>query len=50
MNDKIKLYLLLTIGRPIAAIAGFGLGYGLGKLVWGVYNKIDDYCYYKRRG
>lgn len=49
MNDKIKLYLLFGIGRPIAAIAGFGLGYGLGKLVYCVYDKIETYCYYHTR-
>lgn len=48
MDDGIRLATILSL-RPVAAIAGFGLGYGLGKLVCGIYNKIDDYCYYKRR-
>jgi len=50
MNNGIKLSLMLGIGGPMALIGGLCLGYGCGKLVCGVCNKIGDYCYYKRRG
>jgi hypothetical protein len=49
MNDVTRTILLLTIVRPIAGIVGFGIGYGLGKVVSTAWNKIDDYYYYRKR-
>lgn len=50
MNNNVKLQLMLGITGPIAGIVGFGFGYGLGKIVYGIWNKLDDYCYYKKKG
>lgn len=49
MNNTAKTILLFTIARPIAGVVGFGIGYGLGKVVVTVWDKIDDYCYYRKR-
>ena len=49
MNNTTKTILLLTMARPIAAVVGLGIGYGFGKVVATVWNKIDDYCYYRKR-
>lgn len=50
MNNNVKLQLMLGIGGPVACIVGFGLGYGAGKIVYDIWNKLDDYCYRKKKG
>lgn len=48
MKRCVKILLIANIVGPIAGLAGFGIGYGVGKVVTGIWNKIDDYCYYKK--
>lgn len=50
MKNNVKLQLMLGIGRPIFGALGFGIGYGIGKIVYGVWNKLDDYFYNKKKG
>ena len=50
MNNNAKLLLMLGIGGPIAGMLGLGLGYGLGKMVCCIWDKLDDYHYYKKKG
>lgn len=50
MNNNVKLQLMLGVGGPIVGILGIGLGYGVGKIVCGIWDKLDDYRYNKRKG
>ena len=50
MNNNAKLQLMLGVGGPIVGILGIGLGYGLGKIVCAICNKLDDYRYNKKKG
>lgn len=49
MNENTKLKLMLGIGGPIAGIVGLGLGYGVGKMVCVIWDKLDD-CIHKKKG
>ena len=49
MKPTTKAQLTLMIGGPIAAIAGFGIAYGLVTLCYNIWDKVETYHYYHKK-